>query len=49
MDKLEKGEFYGTDYKKSAFENIIVTDTEYTQQSGLALSRKPIFYLSSSR
>lgn len=30
MDKLETGEFYGTHYKKSVFENIIITDTEYT-------------------
>jgi AraC-like DNA-binding protein len=30
MEKLEKGEFYGTHYKKSAFQNIIITDTEYT-------------------
>ncbi|MFD1550825.1 AraC family transcriptional regulator [Putridiphycobacter roseus] len=30
MDKLKKGEFYGKHYKKSTFENIIITDTEYT-------------------
>jgi AraC-like DNA-binding protein len=30
MNKLKKGEFYGTHYQKSAFENIIITDTEYT-------------------
>jgi AraC-like DNA-binding protein len=30
MDKLATGEFYGTHYKKSVFENIIITDTEYT-------------------
>ncbi|SHG31430.1 Helix-turn-helix domain-containing protein [Flavobacterium micromati] len=30
MDKLETGEFYGTHYKKSVFENITITDTEYT-------------------
>ena len=30
MNKLETGEFYGTHYQKSAFENIIITDTEYT-------------------
>jgi AraC-like DNA-binding protein len=30
MNKLKKGEFYGTHYQKSAFENLIVTDTEYT-------------------
>lgn len=30
MNQLKKGEFYGTTYQKSAFENIIITDTEYT-------------------
>ena len=30
MNKLKKGEFYGTHYQKSAFENLIITDTEYT-------------------
>lgn len=30
MQKLKKGEFYGTHYQKLAFENIIITDTEYT-------------------
>tara|TARA_R110001606_G_scaffold380322_1_gene540793 strand:- start:1809 stop:2657 length:849 start_codon:yes stop_codon:yes gene_type:complete len=30
MNKLKTGEFYGTHYQKSAFENIIITDTEYT-------------------
>ena len=30
MHKLKKGEFYGTHYQKSAFENVIITDTEYT-------------------
>jgi AraC family transcriptional regulator len=30
MNKLKTGEFFGTHYQKSAFENIIVTDTEYT-------------------
>ncbi|MBC2844948.1 helix-turn-helix domain-containing protein [Winogradskyella flava] len=30
MHKLKKGEFYGTHYQKSTFENIIITDTEYT-------------------
>jgi len=30
MKKLQTGEFYGTHYQKSAFENIIITDTEYT-------------------
>lgn len=30
MNKLKTGEFYGTHYQRSAFENIIITDTEYT-------------------
>ncbi|WP_435262043.1 helix-turn-helix domain-containing protein [Tenacibaculum sp. nBUS_03] len=30
MNKLKKGEFYGTHYQKSAFDNLIITDTEYT-------------------
>ncbi|CAM4408367.1 hypothetical protein [Flavobacterium terrigena] len=30
MNQLKKGEFYGTHYQKSTFENIIITDTEYT-------------------
>ena len=30
MDLLKKGEFFGTHYQKSTFENIIITDTEYT-------------------
>jgi AraC-like DNA-binding protein len=30
MKKLKTGEFYGTHYQKSTFENIIITDTEYT-------------------
>lgn len=29
MNKLSKGEFYGTHFQKSTFENIIITDTEY--------------------
>lgn len=30
MNKLKSGEFYGAHYQKSSFENIIITDTEYT-------------------
>ena len=30
MHKLETGQFYGKHYQKSTFENIIITDTEYT-------------------
>ncbi len=30
MNKLKTGEFYGTHYQKSALENLIITDTEYT-------------------
>jgi len=30
MNKLKTGEFYGAHYQKSAFENLIITDTEYT-------------------
>ncbi len=30
MNKLKTGEFYGTHYQESTFENILVTDTEYT-------------------
>lgn len=30
MNKLKRGEFYGNHYQKSAFENLIITDTEYT-------------------
>jgi len=30
MNKLKKGEFYGTHYQKSAFQDLIITDTEYT-------------------
>lgn len=30
MNELKKGEFYGTNYQKSTFENVIITDTEYT-------------------
>jgi len=32
MDKLEPGEYYGTHYQKSAYDNFIVTDTEYTEE-----------------
>lgn len=32
MNKLEKGEFFGTHYQKTVFENIIITDTEYTHR-----------------
>lgn len=30
MNKLKTGEFYGKHYQKSAFKNLIITDTEYT-------------------
>lgn len=30
MNTLQTGEFYGTHYQKSSFENLIITDTEYT-------------------
>jgi AraC-like DNA-binding protein len=30
MNELRKGQFYGTHYKKSVLDNIIITDTEYT-------------------
>lgn len=30
MKRLKTGEFYGKHYQKSAFENLIITDTEYT-------------------
>jgi AraC-like DNA-binding protein len=30
MNQLKPGEFYGTHYQKSNFENLIITDTEYT-------------------
>jgi len=30
MNKLKTGEFYGTHYQTLAFENIVITDTEYT-------------------
>jgi AraC-like DNA-binding protein len=30
MKKLKTGEFYGTHYHTLAFENIVITDTEYT-------------------
>lgn len=30
MNKLKTGEFYGNHYQKTAFENLIFTDTEYT-------------------
>ncbi|WP_337966343.1 helix-turn-helix transcriptional regulator [uncultured Flavobacterium sp.] len=30
MNQLNKGEFYGTNYQKSIFQNTIITDTEYT-------------------
>ncbi len=32
MNKLITGEFYGTHYQKSVFENLIITDTEYTHR-----------------
>lgn len=32
MNKLQKGEFFGTHYQKTVFENIIITDTEYTHR-----------------
>lgn len=32
MNTLKKGEFFGTHYQRSVFENIIVTDTEYTHR-----------------
>ncbi|MFK8060357.1 MAG: helix-turn-helix domain-containing protein [Polaribacter sp.] len=30
MNQLKKGNFFGTHYKKSNFDSIIITDTEYT-------------------
>lgn len=30
MNKLKTGEFYGTHYQTLAFDNIVITDTEYT-------------------
>lgn len=30
MNKLKTGEFYGAHYQKSSFENMTITDTEYT-------------------
>lgn len=30
MNQLKKGEYFGTHYQKSVFDNIIITDTEYT-------------------
>jgi AraC-like DNA-binding protein len=30
MNQLKKGEFFGTHYQRSTFENIVLTDTEYT-------------------
>lgn len=30
MNKLKTGQFYGKHYQRSAFENLIITDTEYT-------------------
>ncbi|MEZ4859193.1 MAG: AraC family transcriptional regulator [Flavobacteriaceae bacterium] len=30
MNKLKTGEFYGRHFEKSAFQNIVTTDTEYT-------------------
>ncbi|MFD0964698.1 helix-turn-helix domain-containing protein [Pseudofulvibacter geojedonensis] len=30
MNKLKTGEFYGAHYQKSVFDNLIITDTEYT-------------------
>ncbi|WP_026777789.1 AraC family transcriptional regulator [Polaribacter sp. Hel_I_88] len=30
MNTLKKGEFYGNHYQKSAFKNLIITDTKYT-------------------
>lgn len=32
MNKLSTGEFYGEHYKKSAFDNIVITDTEYIHE-----------------
>lgn len=32
MKKLKKGEYFGTNFQKLTFENIIITDTEYTHQ-----------------
>lgn len=32
MIKLKSGEFYGTHYQRSDFENIMITDTEYTHE-----------------
>ena len=30
MNKLKTGEYFGTHYQKSVFDNLIITDTEYT-------------------
>lgn len=32
MNELKTGEFYGAHYQKSAFENVVITDTEYTHE-----------------
>lgn len=32
MNKLEKGTFFGTHYQKTVFDDIVLTDTEYTHR-----------------
>ncbi len=32
MNELKKGEFFGQHYKKSTFEGLVITDTEYTHE-----------------
>lgn len=32
MNELKKGEFYGTHYQRTTFDNIVMTDTEYTHR-----------------
>ncbi len=32
MNELKKGEFFGHHYKKTTFEDIVITDTEYTHE-----------------
>lgn len=40
MNQLKKGEYFGSHYQKSVFENIIVTDTEYTHPNLIGITIK---------
>ena len=44
MNKLKKGEFYGTHYQKATFDNVIITDSRVLIKFNDDFSRKIVYY-----